>query len=280
MTVEFHLIVLVLGAAVLHAVWNALIKISGDSVLSYALIMVFGGLMAAPALPFVGLPSAQSLPYLVLSVVFAFLYFGCLLAGYRHGDLSQVYPLARGTGPLFATLGAILFVGEALSVREASGVVLASVGIIGLAAGRGRVDPRPIAYAALGGVAIGVYTVSDWVGIRLSGNPAGYIVVSFMTTAVAVAGLACALRGRAVLPFFKRNWRYGPPGGLMVMGAYGPVVWALAVSPVAHIAALRETSVVIAALIGAIFLKEPLGTRRVIAALVVTAGLLLLNLNI
>ncbi len=273
---------LVLAAAVMHAVWNAVVKVDADRLMTITVVIATTGLMA-PALLLLGpAPAAEAWPYIVLSALLNNAYFLFLIEAYRFGDLSQVYPLARGSAPLLVAGGAAWVVGEHLDAAGLAGVVIISGGIISLIWGthfRSAEQRRAVAFALLTGLMIATYTVVDGIGVRLSGNPAAYIGWLFILNPVPIVIIALARRRGQALVFLKTNWRPAAWGGVFNLGAYGLSIWALTIGSMAHVSALRETSVIIAALIGTRLLREPLGLRRVLAAMVVACGVVLIALS-
>ncbi|MGF1608371.1 MAG: EamA family transporter [Kiloniellales bacterium] len=287
MALDIGVIALVLLAAVLHAAWNALVKSGGDRLVVLALVMVTPGLLAALALPFVTPPEPASWPFLLASVLIHYLYYGALFWAYEHGDLSQVYPIARGSAPLLVALGAWLLAGEALNGAEWLGVLVVSLGIVSLAWRRGGWraaawrdgELKAVGFALLTGLTIAGYSVSDGMGVRRAGSELGYILWLLAgETPVIIAWTLWRRRGRwrsAFTPYLRR----GIFGGILTGTAYGIVIWCMSLGPMAHIVALRETSVLIAAAIGTLLLKEPFGRHRIAAATVVAAGAVLLNVG-
>ena len=280
MPLETTVVALVLVAAALHASWNALVKAGGDRLAMMALVNASPALVAWAAIPFLGVPDVASWPFLAASIVIHLGYYGALLFAYAHGDLSQVYPIARGTAPLLVAGSAWLLEGEVLSLAEALGITIVSLGIVALAwrrDGHAPHDRRAIAFALLTSLAIAGYSISDGMGVRRSGNELAYIAWLFAIDGLVVIAVALhRRRGRlraAFAPIFAR----GLFGGLLAGTAYSIVIWAMSLGPMAHIIALRETSVILAAMIGTLLLKEPFGGRRIAAAAVVASGAVLLN---
>ena len=272
---------LVLGAALLHASWNALVKIGGDPFVRLAVVNLVGGLCALPFLAIVAIPASESWPYLFGSIVIHHAYYLALAYGYRFGDLSHVYPIARGIAPPLVAIVAWGFAGEAPGVLGAIAVVVISGGILSLAVGTdGRLAAaKPLALALATGVSIAGYTLCDGLGGRMAGDVFGYIVWLFVIDAVPFTALV-ALRYRARLDeALARAWRPAALGGVLAAGAYAMVIWAMTRAPMAQVSALRETSVIMAALIGTRLLREPFGTRRVVAASLVAAGAVLLQVS-
>ncbi len=275
-------IALVLCAAVMHAVWNTLIKLGDDRLMTMAVVIGMGGLLS-PLLMIAGPPPLpESWFYIALSAAIHCFYFFFLIRAYEVGDLSHAYPLARGSAPLMVAAGGAWFANELLNPFELLGVVLVSVGIISLmlvgGEGRRRGDWRSLAYPLATGAMIAAYTVADGLGVRLSGNPASYIGWLFMLSALPIVALAIHRRRGAVLDFMRRQWKPSLGGGLLAFSAYSLAIWALSLGAMVHVSALRETSVVIAALIGTRLLGEPYGARRVMAAITVAGGVIVLHL--
>ncbi len=282
-TLDPLVVAIVLSSALIHATWNALIKSdTRDRLSSFAVLMTAGGLFAALFLPFLPMPDAAAWPYLIASVVIHNVYYFVLLRAYALGDLSLVYPIARGLAPVLVGLVSGKLVGEVLSLREAAGLGLVSLGILGLAFAGGLPivrDRWAIVYAVATAITIAAYTIADGLGARASAEPLSYIVwLSFLETPWVLAA-ALWTRGWLFFRHARREiWKSGA-GGIIAATGYGLAIWALAHGGMAHVAALRETSVLFAALFGAYLLKEGFGPRRVVAALTILAGLLAMNLR-
>ncbi len=273
-------VILVLTAAVMHAVWNAVVKVDGDRLMAMAVVIATTGVLA-PLLLLIGpAPAPESWGYIVASALLNNVYFLLLVEAYRVGDLSHAYPLARGSAPLMVAVGAML-VGETLGPGEWAGVALVSGGIVSLmlAGGQERhAGWRPIAYPLLTGLMIAVYTVVDGVGVRLSGSPAGYIGWLFILSPLPIVTIAVARRRGRAVRFLRESWKPVVLAGCLNMGSYGLAIWALSLGAMAHVSALRETSVIIAAVIGTCVLGESFGRKRILSAAVVVAGVVLINL--
>jgi drug/metabolite transporter (DMT)-like permease len=276
--VESIVVVAVLAAAVLHAGWNALAKSSRDPLLNMATVTASGGLAAAAVVPFVPFPGAAAWPYLLAAVLLHFLYQLSLVRCYALGDLSQVYPIARGLAPLGVALLA-LFAGEVPNALQVAGLIVACGGIVSLA-GVHRTRRAPgaaIASAVLTAILISGYTVVDGLGVRAVDTAASYIAWSFFLDAFPIVLFARHQRAGELQRFLRSEGRRGVVGGVMATLCYSIVLWALAHGPMAAIAALRETSVIFAALLGTCLLGEPFGRRRLAAACALAAGLALMH---
>ncbi len=246
---SLSLIALVLLAAVLHATWNALLKNSGDKLVVLMCIMMVAGLLSALFLPFVGIPARASWPYLVLSIVIHSAYYFSLVEAYNHGDLSHVYPLARGSAPLIVLVGGIVMAKEFPTTNQWLGVLIVSAGIISLVFERGwsfdQISKHALVYALMTGFSIAAYTLTDGIGVRLSGNALAYIFWLFALEFFPLLFYTLYKRPGQVLPYLKTNWLFCLAGGLASAAAYGIVIYALGQGFMAGISALRETSVLI-----------------------------------
>jgi drug/metabolite transporter (DMT)-like permease len=271
----------VLFAAACHAGWNAVIKRGLDPFASTMLIATAGGAVALPLLPVVGLPAAAAWSWLAASVVLHIGYFTGLTGAYRHGDMGQVYPIARGSAPLLtATAGAALLP-DRIGFSAWIGIVLLAAGVllISLRGGRdlARLDRRAVGFALFTALTICGYSLVDGIGARLGGNASGYAVALFIANGLAMGLVALARRGPAILPVMAAHWRAGLLGGTLSLAAYWIVIWAMTVAPIAIVAALRETSVLFGAAIAVTVLGEPLRAPRIAAAVAIVAGLALIR---
>jgi drug/metabolite transporter (DMT)-like permease len=266
----------VLGAALLHAVWNALVKSSEDKLLDVTGIALGAAACALVAAPWVAAPARESWGWIAASAVVHILYFLCVAGAYRWGDLSYSYPLMRGGGPMLVALVGALALGEVLPPMETLGVALICAGILGFAYGRHH--PRATLFALANAVVIAAYTLIDAQGARLSGAPVGYTLWFFVASGLAIAAVVLAMRGRALPDYLRRNWPRVTLGGALSTVSYAVALWAMTLAPVALVAALRETSVIFGAMIGALFLGEKLTRRRLVGTGAVLAGLVALRL--
>jgi drug/metabolite transporter (DMT)-like permease len=274
----------VLGAALLHATWNALAKSVPDHLVGFVVLDLATGALALAGTPFVDFPARGAWPYIGVSLVLHTAYQAFLLTGYRLGDLNQVYPIARGTAPLVVAVVAVPAAGERLGAAAIVGLLAVAGGLIGLAgihraataedAARQR---RAVAFAFATGLVIAGYSVVDGLGVRRSGGPIGYALWVMVADALPLPLYALARHRDRVRAAWRLTWRPTALGGAMALVAYGIVLWAQTRGALAAVAALRETSVVAAAIIGARVFGESLGRRRVVAATVVTPGVVLLN---
>ena len=272
---------LVLVSALMHAGWNLIAKLGSDRLVAMALMKAPNMVVSATALAIVGLPAGPSWPYVLASASVNCLYFYFLINAYRVGDLSLAYPVSRGLAPLMVLALSAVAASELPTLQGVLGVALISAGIVTVAARRGATRKHYATLLWAGGVAvtIAVYTVIDGLGGRLSGNAVGYVAVLNILTGIAVCGTAVVRRGQVLGTALRQHWRNGLAGGTLMLGAYMIVVHAMTLAPMAQVAALRETSVIFAALLGVIFLREPFGARRVVSSAVVAVGIALLALG-
>lgn len=266
---------LVLAAAVMHASWNALIKAGRDKVVMQCLLMFFAGVPCLPFLFFIPLPAPAAWPFLALSLAVHGVYYVTLVNAYRYGALSQVYPIARGAAPLMIALGAWAFADEAMTLLEWAGVIVASAGIMSLAA-PGKLpreeELKAIGFALATAITIALYSLADGMGVRRAGEPMSYILWLLAIDAFPVMAVGLWLRRGRVVESFRPHLKGAIVGGLLSALGYGIVIWAMGKAPLAHVSALRETSVILAAVIGTALLGEPFGRRRILAAVLVAAG--------
>ncbi|OGA73400.1 MAG: hypothetical protein A3G81_05690 [Betaproteobacteria bacterium RIFCSPLOWO2_12_FULL_65_14] len=266
----------VLGAALLHAGWNALVKASEDKQLDTFAVAASSGLVALLLLPLLPAPARASWPWLAGSAAVHILYFGFLAGAYRWGDLSYVYPVMRGGGPIIVAASGALAFAEVLQASEWLGVLLICAGILAFASGAH--DRRATWFALANAVVIGAYTLIDAAGARASAAPVSYTLWFFVVNGVVITAIGLGVRGRAVPAYFRRHWLRAAAGGACALGAYAIALWAMTRAPVALVAVLRETSVIFAAALGAAVLKEKLTRRRLVATGAVLAGLVALKL--
>ena len=271
----------VLVGAMLHASWNALVKSSSDKALDTAVIHIVGSLIALPAALLVGWPIAAAWPFILTSVVIHIAYYVALTGAYKHGDLGLTYPLMRGTAPLLVALSAALTVGETLSALSWAGVIGVSCGVLALGLSRHALDsPRAVAFALANAVVIAIYTVVDALGARASGNALQYVLALFVLDGWPFGLMVFLRRGGAVAwPYARGRWPIAALGAAASLGSYGIALWAMTRAPVATVAALRETSVLFAALLGSWFLKEAFNLRRIAGTAVIVAGVMALRMG-
>jgi drug/metabolite transporter (DMT)-like permease len=274
----------VLAAGLLHAGWNALLKSStgGDVLLDTAAVVAGSSLCALALLAFVPLPDPAAWKFIAASATIHFGYYLTLVQAYRTGDLSFAYPLMRGTAPLIVAVLGTIFLRELPTVQMTAGILLISIGILSIAfvqGGGSRRHPPAAAYWAFANAAIiATYTLIDGAGARASGNALSYVCWLIFLEGIPFVAWVLSRRGAPGRAYLKRGWRVGLGGGACSLAAYGIVLWAMTRAPIAAVAALRETSVLFAALIGSLWRKEGFGWRRAAGAASVVAGIAALKL--
>ena len=267
---------LVLASALLHASWNAMLRSGADRLWAISVMCAMSGLASVAILPFVPLPAPAAWPFVFLSAALQVGYCLFLVRAYRDGLLGQVYPIARGTAPLLVALGAAVFAGEHLGGRGLLGLGLVCGGIVGLSFGKDRADVRSLLAALICGAFIAGYMVSDGMGVRRAGNALSYVAWMSMIQGLPMPLVYLFLRRRLPPLGRDRETLKALGGGLISLLAYGVVVWAMLGADMARVSGLRETSILFAAVIGAVFLKEPFTLRRGACAVLITAGALCL----
>ena len=344
----FEIVAIVVVAALAHASWNALVKSDDDRLVTLGAVNAVRFLLCIPIVLVLPLPAGASWPFLAASAILHVGYYTFLISAYRYGDLSKVYPLARGLSPLIVAAGAFAFAGERLGPIALAGVAVVCAGIASLSfggvarparsgrndgepadhgsvsghdatlphghrdhAGRGAVracagaaatdqraaipavraaaasagddvaqarrDRRGLVFATGTALFIAAYTVTDAMGARLSGNAVSYVAWLAILDGLPMLIAAASVRRAALAHHLVARMGKSAAGGMLQLVAYGLVVWALTLAPMAAVSALRETSVLFAAIIGVKLLDEPLGTRRITAAALVAAGIMMIE---
>jgi drug/metabolite transporter (DMT)-like permease len=266
----------VLFAALLHAGWNALVKTGLDRFSSILFLGLVQGAIALVLLPFFGLPERAAWPWVLAGSALHSGYKLALIRAYGHGDLSQIYPLSRGSAPLIVAVAGALFLGEAMDLARTAAVAAIGGGIM-LMAGRGGLTRAGIGWALVTAGFTAAYTLADGVGARVAGSPSAFILTMIVLDGLIMLGYGLAAGGRAGLLAMLPAWRGGVAAGAMSLGAYWIAMWAFTQAPLAMVAALRETSVLFAMLIAVLVLKETLTPRRWAAATLIVAGVALMR---
>jgi drug/metabolite transporter (DMT)-like permease len=278
MSIEVFL--MVLAAALLHATWNAVVKSNADRL---TLIRVFAWaqlVLAVCLLPFVDMPAAAGWPYLAASPVFSTAYFLLLNRAYHAGDLSLIYPLARGAAPLVVAIVSTTVLGEELSRTNQLGVMLIAIGITSLALTRragGLRETRPVLLALGMGGLIATYTLLDGVGARLSGTASGYMAVVTIPQSLLIIAISHVMQPGKRPAFSAHTLRLGIASGLVAYLSTSLIIWAYTLAPIALVSALRETGIVFAVIIGVVVLKERLNLARLASIAATLCGTTLLK---
>ncbi len=272
-----------LAAALMHASWNALIKVRSDRFASISITALGTAIAAVPVLPFVPVPSLAAWPWIAASVTIHIGYRLFLVRAYDAGDMAQTYPLARGTAPLLTAAGAFFFNNEVPTGIAMLGIVLLSCGTVLMSLRGGlhleRFNHRAVKYALLTAVLISAYTLSDGNGARITTPAISYAAWLFVCDGMTATIIGFASRGRAIVPVIAREWKTGLLAGILTAASYGIALWAMTKAPIASVAALRETSIFFGLVISVIFLGEAATRWRVIAAISILAGAMALRLS-
>jgi drug/metabolite transporter (DMT)-like permease len=271
-------VAMILASALAHASVNAIWKSGGDLLVRRAVLDACSAVLVLPLVFFVPFPGPTVWVFILGSALVHVPYLLLLTAAYGRGDLGLVYPIARGAGPAISAALAVFFLGEHLSPLAAAGLALACAGVAGAASTSPPRDGAAAILLALSvGACIGIYTAVDAAGVRSAETALSYIVWFFIAHAPCIGIPAIIRRGRRVFAAARAEWRSGLLAGALSVVSYGLALAAFRIAPVTELAALRETSVIFAALIGWIFMGEPMGRRRIAAAAVLALGLVVLR---
>jgi hypothetical protein len=280
----------VLCGAMLHAGWNALVKSSDDKQADTALVHFLGALVALPVALWVGLPRPECWPFMAASLAIHVGYYVALAGAYQHGELGLTYPIMRGVAPLLVALGSAAIIGESPSAGAWLGIIGITVGValVGLShPGQALHHGKAVAFAFANAAIIASYTFVDGLGVRQAG-PAVTEVLSYVMWLFVLDGFPYPLllwwrrgpQGRQMLVDYARSrWPLAALGGAASIGSYAIALWAMTRAPVASVAALRETSVLFATVLGTLMLKERFGVQRALGAVVIVGGVMALRLG-
>lgn len=272
---QWGVVSLILIAAALHASWNVLIKSESDNSTNTALIVAGGAIIGVVVLPFVPFPLPRCWPYLGGSVVIHIIYFCVLLLAYKKGDMSLIYPLMRGIPPVLTAIAASVMLDETLPWIGWLGIALVSGGALMLTAHfrfSKRFEMAPVALALLNAVVIVLYTLVDARGVRLSGNAFSYTGWMFLLMALFFFIAIPVFEGRQVYYRMAKDWKKSLIGGACTFASYGIALWAMTMSPVALVAALRETSILFGTVFSVFLLKERITWIRGLSIALIVAG--------
>ena len=277
---ETHVFAAVLLAAVLHAGWNSLVKMGLDRASTLLLLTLVQAGIAVALLPFVAQPSTESWIWILASAALHVGYKVFLMQAYSHADLSQAYPLARGTAPLIVTVWSVLILGATFTPSSVAAILAISLGILMMTAkGSSSGWMRGSAmFWALGTASFTAsYTLVDGVGARIAGTSSGFILWMVIGDAIGMSAYAALTRGRATFSALLPVWKTGLAAGAMSLGSYWIAVWAFTQAPIALVAALRESSILFATVIAALVLSERVNRWRWISAFFIASGVALMK---
>ncbi|MFK7865692.1 MAG: EamA family transporter [Pseudohongiellaceae bacterium] len=273
----------ILLAAILHATWNALIKISGDRLVIMAATTAITSILTLPLLVYLPLPSPSSWVYLALSAAIHTFYMLVLVRAYGKGDFAQIYPLTRGSAPLLTAVLGLAFLRETMSATESLGMALIVAGIFALALetnkGKLQLTRSALFYSLLTSFCIACYSMIDGIGVRVSENSLSFIVWMFFLNGFGVPFAAFLRRPRNELMYtLKSTWKSAFAVAILSTTGYALVVWGFSQERIAPIAVLRETSVLFALLISYFLIKETFSLARVLIVTLILTGIVLLAL--
>ncbi len=270
----------VLGAALLHASWNALIKIGTSKLGAMLIFSVVSGAIGLAVAVTRPLPGAEVWPWLMASTMIHVVYQGCLALAYETGDLSRVYPIARGAAPIMVLAVGAVLLPDRLAPAEILGVVVMGAGLLAMARGvfSGGESRRLLPFALGSAVATAGYSLVDGMGARVSGDAVAYVAWLFILNAVIFSALLLAVKGRAAVPRGARAWGGGAVAASASYAAYAISIWAMTVAPIALVAALRESSILFAVLIGWLIFGERMRSEKALAAVLILTGVVLTRL--
>jgi drug/metabolite transporter (DMT)-like permease len=280
--IETHVMLVVLFAAALHATWNAMVKGSSDKLVSMTAVVLGHAPFALLALPFVALPDAASIPYIFAGAALHIGYQLFLLWAYRQGDLSQVYPIARGVEPLLVAAASVLLFRETLTTMQLAAIATIGCGIMSLVlvrGGQGLHSPKGALLALVTGCFVAGYSMVDGYGARIAGTPVGFYAWLTILNAVAFAGIVAVTSPGVLRITLRDNRKIMALGGGGSFAAYALVVWAFTQAPIAVVTALRETSIIFALLIGVFVLKERLSLQKMASVMLTMMGALMLRFS-
>ena len=277
---SFGVFLAVLFAAFLHAGWNALIKMGADKLGGMVMLSVAHGVLALPLALISPWPSAETWPWLIGSGLIHFAYQVFLMLAYQHGDLSRVYPIARGTAPMIVLVAGAFLLEDEMSAAEVGGILLVGAGILMMAHGvfRHGESRRMLPFALGSACATAGYSLVDGLGARVSGDAVAYVAWLFVLDAAFFTPVCLGLRGSVVLRAPLRDWLRNGAAALASYGAYAIAVWAMTQAPIALVTALRETSILFAVLIGWLALGDRMDRAKAAAALMIVLGVVLTRL--
>jgi drug/metabolite transporter (DMT)-like permease len=278
--VSFGIFLAVLGAAFLHALWNALIKVGTSKVGGMVILSIVEVPIGLTVVAFSGPIDRAAIPWVIAAGCAHFAYKFFLTYAYDRGDLSRVYPIARGAAPMVVALVGAVILADAVSPRQYFAIAVLAGGILLMARGvfTGGEDRRLVPFALGSALATATYTLIDGMGARVSGAPIAYVAWVFVADGLFFTFGMLALRGWDVIPRELQAWRLGTVASAASYGAYAIAVWAMTVAPIALVAALRETSILFAVLIGWLAFGERMSGEKALASGVIVAGVLLTRL--
>lgn len=277
---SISIVFMIIVAALLHALWNSLVKIQADRLITMTMITTGSSIVCISILPFIAMPDISVLPYMLLSLLLHNAYYFTLIHAYSHGDFGYVYPITRGSIPLFVAIMSYWILGELLSFSQYLGLILVASAIFCLLFLSGRSalkDKKAALYAISAAFLVAGYTIVDGLGARLNGDAHSYTFWLFAFDSVLLTITAIISKRRGFITALKANAKTGLMAGVVAMISTWLVIWALTLSPMAIVSALRETSVIFSIVISYFILRENVKITQIIAVLLTVTGAILLN---
>ena len=263
----------------MHAGWNAVIKVGLDRYSSILLLSIVQGLISIALIPFFPAVPTEVWGWLAASIVLHVGYKFFLIKAYELGDLSQIYPLARGTAPLIVAVISAIYLGELLTQTKTIGIIAIGLGIMTMAFIKEKNSPplssRALIFAMFTATFTAAYTLVDGIGARSSFNASSYTLWLFAGDSLCMVLLAAWFRGREAITKTLPEWKSGLVTGALSLGSYWIAIWAMTKAPIALVSGLRESSVLFAMFIAVFFLKEKAGLIRWISALAIGTGIMI-----
>ncbi len=278
---DFILLSVCLAAALTHAIWNAIVKANESSSWVMVVLSLSAGAFCGLSIPFWPPMAPAAWNYLIISVLIHIVYYFSLSFAYKIGDLSVVYPVARGSAPICIAIISGFVSDDVVTTGMFIGVFIVSIGIFSLSKSSNKhpeAHPKTLLVALIIGLLISCYTLVDGLGARVSNSTIAFIAWGFFLQGTSYSLIMIALNRKTALTNMRKALRPGLLCGTLIVLSYGPIVWAMTVSKMAYIGAVRESSVILAAVIGAVFLKEPFGRTRITASALVVVGIAILHL--
>jgi len=275
---SWNVFAVVMLAAILHATWNAIVKSGDDKLLSTTLVTTFAALLSALLLPLLDSPARESWSFIGISASLQILYFLLVATTYRLTDLSQTYPLMRGTAPLFVAAFSTVALGDRLTPLAWAGILGICLGVLSMVLKTNLTTRRGSYLALANALVIASYTFVDGVGVRRSGAPASYTLWVFLLTGLPLGVWVLGSRRGSLPRYLRRHWQPGLVGGIGTVASYGLALWAMTHAPIALVAALRETSILFGVAIAGIVLREHVARGRVVGACIIALGAAALRL--
>lgn len=281
MSVASLSIVLILISAIAHAFVGAVMKRSSDKLVLRGILGATTAVISLPIALMLPFPPANVWLILLLGVGVHFIYHLAQAAAFTRGDMSVVYPIMRGFAPALTAVFAFIWLKESLSPIEIIGLVIVVAALIGFGwPQKIKIDGAgyAVGFALFCGLLTAIYTVIDAYGIRIAPHKFSFIAWFFVIEGIGISFIVALMRKKGLKAKIKADWRGGIIAGVLGLMTYATALYAFSLAPIAGLAALRETSVIFGALLATLWLKEAFGVRRIILAIILAIGLILMHM--